>query len=119
MILAVIEKHGDCVVGDQDVFVNVVGGVRVHEPAADLAIALAVMSAMTQRALPVDTAVCGELGLGAELRPVNHQRQRVAEAARVGFKRFLLPRTEHRARGDNGIELLSCEGLADARRHLS
>lgn len=119
MILAVIEKHGDCVVGDQDVFVNVVGGVRVHEPAADLAIALAVMSAMTQRALPVDTAVCGELGLGAELRPVNHQRQRVAEAARVGFKRFLLPRAEGRARGGNGIDLLSCEGLSDARRHLS
>ncbi|HUN80438.1 MAG TPA: DNA repair protein RadA [Phycisphaerae bacterium] len=118
MILAVIEKHGDCVVGDQDVFVNVVGGVRVYEPAADLAIALAVMSAMTQRSLPVDTVVCGELGLGAELRPVNHQRQRVAEAARVGFKRFLMPPSERRASRENGIELLNCESLADARRHL-
>jgi DNA repair protein RadA/Sms len=121
MILAVIEKHADCVVGDQDVFVNVVGGVRVQEPAADLAIALAVISAMTSRSVPSGTVVCGELGLGAELRPVNHQRQRITEAARVGFKQFILPRGggPGASKGDGEIQLLACESLADARRHLT
>lgn len=121
MILAVIEKHADCVVGDQDVFVNVVGGVRVQEPAADLAIALAVISAMTGRSVPNKTVVCGELGLGAELRPVHHQRQRIAEAARVGFKQFILPRggVPPATKGENGIQLLACESLADARRQLA
>ncbi|MEK6643146.1 MAG: DNA repair protein RadA [Planctomycetota bacterium] len=127
MILAVIEKHADCVVGDQDVFVNVVGGVRVQEPAADLAIALAVISAMTNRVMPVGAVVCGELGLGAELRPVHHQRQRIAEAGRVGFKQFILPKAvadrESKAappkKTENGIQLIACGTLSDARRALA
>ncbi|HKQ48121.1 MAG TPA: DNA repair protein RadA [Phycisphaerae bacterium] len=122
MILAVIEKHADCVVGDQDVFVNVVGGVRVNEPAADLAIALAVVGAMTNRSLPATTVVCGELGLGAELRPVHHLRQRITEAARVGFKQFILPRGEQKpapATKDAAIELLACESLSHALRQLA
>ncbi len=121
MLLAVIEKHAQCVLGDQDVFVNVVGGVRVHEPAADLAIALATYSAMTNRRLPGGTVVCGELGLGSELRTVHHLRQRVAEAARVGFKRFVLPKhgaAELRKKGDAAIEIIACEGLNDAIREL-
>jgi DNA repair protein RadA/Sms len=122
MILAVIEKHAGCVLGDQDVFVNVVGGVRVHEPAADLAIALAVYSAMTNRCPPEATVVCGELGLGAELRPVHHMRQRLGEAARVGFKQCLAPRA---ARADTAgpagaaLELLACENLPHAIRYLT
>jgi len=144
MILAVLEKHADIVLGDQDVFVNIVGGVRVTEPAADLAIALAVYGAMTRRSLPESTAVCGELGLGGELRPVHHQRQRLAEAARIGFQRFVLPSTEtrdragssaksrptggesaprgaqsRRADAEPALESLTCQGLADAIRHLS
>jgi DNA repair protein RadA/Sms len=121
MILAVIEKHADCVVGDQDVFVNVVGGVRVNEPAADLAIALAVVGAMTNRSLPATTVVCGELGLGAELRPVHHLRQRISEAARVGFKQFILPKGEQRSAEtkDSPIDLIACESLNHATRQLS
>jgi DNA repair protein RadA/Sms len=118
MILAVIEKHAECVVGDQDVFVNVVGGVRVQEPAADLAIALAVISAMTNRSLSAGTVVCGELGLGAELRPVHHQRQRIGEAARVGFRHFILPRSDAAPGRPETINLQTCETLGDARRHL-
>ena len=121
MILAVLEKHADCVLGDQDVFVNVVGGVRVHEPAADLAIALSTYGALTSRALPAGTVVCGELGLGAELRPVRHERQRVTEAARVGVNRFLHPSggKETAAKAPRGIELHFCEGLSHALRHLA
>lgn len=121
MILAVLEKHADCVLGDQDVFVNVVGGVRVSEPAADLAIALAVLGTLTNRCLPAGTVVCGELGLGAELRPVHHQRQRIAEAARVGFTRFILPRgtSPPEGRSPAGIEVLVSENLPNATRHLA
>ncbi len=120
MILAVLEKHADLVLGDQDVFVNVVGGVRVNEPAADLAIALAVVSTMTNRCLPESTVACGELGLGGELRPVHHMRQRVAEAARVGFKRFILPKTAVAARPDGPtIEMQHCENLSHAIEQLA
>ncbi|MBK8269166.1 MAG: DNA repair protein RadA [Planctomycetes bacterium] len=121
MLLAVVEKHAQCVLGDQDVFVNVVGGVRVHEPAADLAIALATYSAMTNRSLSTGTVVCGEVGLGSELRTVHHMRQRVGEAARVGFKRFLLPKgaaAELKKKGGESIEIVACEGLNDAIRQL-
>lgn len=121
MILAVLEKHADCVLGDQDVFVNVVGGVRVSEPAADLAIALAVLGTLTNRSLPVGTVVCGELGLGAELRPVHHLRQRIGEAARVGFSRFILPRgaADASIRPAAGIELIASENLQHAIRQLA
>jgi DNA repair protein RadA/Sms len=121
MILAIIEKHADCVLGDQDVFVNAVGGVDVHEPAADLAIALAVMGAMTQRSLPRECVVFGELGLGGELRRVHHQRQRIAEAARVGFTGVLLPEADAKSRGKSAdkIELVPCGTLAHAARRLA
>ncbi len=124
MILAVLEKHGDIVLGDQDVFVNIVGGVRVNEPAADLAVALAVHGAFTGRRLPESTVVCGELGLGGELRPVNHQRQRMAEAQRIGFQKMILPAITSRSAskesgGASNLEQLTCETLAHAIRHLS
>jgi len=124
MILAVLEKHGDIVLGDQDVFVNIVGGVRVNEPAADLAVALAVHGAFTGRSLPESTVVCGELGLGGELRPVNHQRQRMSEARRIGFQRMILPASTGRSAskergGASDLEQLTCETLAHAIRHLS
>lgn len=124
MILAVLEKHGDVVLGDQDVFVNIVGGVRVNEPAADLAVALAVHGAFTGRSLPESTVVCGELGLGGELRPVNHQRQRMSEARRIGFQKMILPATTDRSTskergGASDLEQLTCETLAHAIRHLS
>lgn len=118
MILAVIEKHADCVLGDQDVFINVVGGVRVNEPAADLATALAVVSAMTGRRLPDETAVCGELGLGGELRSVHHLRRRTAEAARIGFTQFMVPKPGADERPTPGIQLLPCETLNDAIGYL-
>lgn len=116
MVLAVLEKHADCVVGDQDVFINVVGGVKVTEPAADLAIALAVYSAMTNRTLATGSVVFGELGLGAEVRPVHHAKQRATEAGRVGFTQCLLPRASvesmHRKPGD--IDIAGCDRLNEA-----
>ena len=90
MLAAVLQKHG---IGlqDRDVFVNAAGGVRVAEPAADLAIVAALASTWADRPLPSDTVVLGEVGLVGEIRAVSHPAQRMREAARQGFRRALVP----------------------------
>ena len=89
MILAVLERHAGLRLGSHDVYVNVVGGVRVTEPAADLALALSVAGAHTGKTLSDETVVFGELGLLGEIRPVNLGGQRVAEASRHGFGQII------------------------------
>ncbi|MCW2667394.1 MAG: repair protein RadA [Frankiales bacterium] len=91
MVLAVVDKRGGCKLVDQDVYTATVGGVRVAEPAADLAIAMAVASAVLDRPLPTDTVVLGELGLSGEVRRVAGLQRRLAEAVRLGFTRALVP----------------------------
>ncbi|MGB5340170.1 MAG: DNA repair protein RadA, partial [Gammaproteobacteria bacterium] len=91
MLLAVLHRHGGLALGDQDVFVNVVGGVRVSETAADLAVLLAVMSSFRNRPLPGDLVVFGEIGLSGELRPVPNGQERLHEAAKHGFHRAIIP----------------------------
>ncbi|MEE9383999.1 MAG: DNA repair protein RadA [Nannocystaceae bacterium] len=105
MLLAVLERHGDLFVLDQDVFVNVAGGIRLGEPAADLAVLLAVASSHLRKPLPADTVAMGEVGLTGELRRVPRAEVRFAEAQRLGFKRALAPPL----RGGKQVEL---EGLA-------
>ncbi len=95
MLLAVLHRHAGCVLNDQDVFVNVVGGVRVLEPAADLAIALAVVSSLRDRPLPGGLVVFGEIGLAGEVRPVQRGLDRLREAAKLGFVRALIPAANH------------------------
>jgi len=90
-LLAVLERHADLAIGKNDVFALAVGGARVIEPGADLAIALAVASSLVNVALPDDFVACAEVGLGGELRQVSQTPRRLAEAARLGFKRVLLP----------------------------
>jgi DNA repair protein RadA/Sms len=92
MILAVLHRHGGLSVYDQDVFVNVVGGVRVLEPASDLAVAMSVVSSLRNRPWPADLVVFGEIGLGGEVRPVQHGVERLREAHKLGFKHALVPR---------------------------
>ena len=91
MLLAVLHRHGGLTLGDQDVFVNVVGGVRVNETAADLAVLLAVMSSYRNRPLPADLIVFGEVGLSGELRPVPNGQQRISEAVKHGFHKAIIP----------------------------
>jgi DNA repair protein RadA/Sms len=91
VLLAVLQKHGGVDASTSDVFVNVVSGIRITEPAADLALLVAVVSSMLDRPLPKGLAVLGEVGLGGELRPVGQCERRVAEAVRVGFDRVLIP----------------------------
>jgi DNA repair protein RadA/Sms len=91
MILAVLHRHSGCALYDHDVFVNVIGGVRILEPAADLAIAIAVLSSFMNKVLPSKLAVFGEIGLTGEIRPVQRGQERIKEAGKLGFEQILIP----------------------------
>jgi len=91
LLLAVLEQHAGVVFGHSDVFASAVGGIRVTEPAADLALVLAVASAVTRTALAPDIIAFGEVGLGGEVRQVPHAPRRLSEAARIGFRRAVVP----------------------------
>lgn len=91
LLLAVLDRHSEIDLLSCDVYVNVVGGVRVTEPAADLAVALAIASSRLDKAMPADVAACGEIGLGGEVRRVGRLDQRLREAKRLGFGRVLVP----------------------------
>ncbi len=114
MLLAVLERHAGLRLADQDVFANVVGGVKVPEPAVDLAGALAVASAVKDRAIEPGTVVIGEVGLAGEVRPVNRWRLRLAEAARLGFKRVIGP--EGCEPVGNGMQFIKISTIQDALR---
>jgi hypothetical protein len=111
-LIAVLERHAGVVLGGADVFVSAVGGVRLPEPAADLGIALALVSATTDHAIAGDLAAVGEIGLGGELRQVPHAARRLAEAARMGFRRALVPTSS--PPGPAGLELLRVGPVAAA-----
>jgi DNA repair protein RadA/Sms len=115
LLIAVLSKRLNFRLFEQDIFVNVVGGIRIDEPAADLAIGLAIASSLLERPLPADTAIVGEIGLSGELRAVGQLEARMNEAAKLGFKRILVPR---RLRGADdppkGIEVLRARSLAEA-----
>ncbi len=91
MLIAVLEKRGELRLADQDVFASSVGGIRVGEPAADLALALAIGGAHLNRSLEQGTCVVGEIGLGGEVRNVQQGERRIVEAARMGFKHIVCP----------------------------
>ncbi|MDP9075475.1 MAG: DNA repair protein RadA, partial [Actinomycetota bacterium] len=90
-LVAVLEERAGVSLAGRDVYVSVVGGVRVAEPGADLGTCLALASAARNSALPADLVVCGEVGLAGEVRQVSHTPRRLAEAARLGFRRALVP----------------------------
>jgi DNA repair protein RadA/Sms len=92
MLLAVMHRHGGIALFDQDVFVNVVGGVRVTETGADTALLLAALSSFRNRPLPVDLITFGEIGLAGEIRPVPNGQERLREAAKHGFKHAIVPK---------------------------
>ncbi len=92
MLLAVLHKQGNVACYNQDVFVNLVGGIKIAETAADIAILLAVVSSLKERPLPQDLLVFGEVGLSGEIRPVQYGQERLKEAAKLGFKRAIVPK---------------------------
>ncbi|NLW96731.1 DNA repair protein RadA [Luteimonas wenzhouensis] len=115
MLLAVLHRHGGIMTGDQDVFVNVVGGIRVQETAADLPVLLAVLSSLRDTPLADKTIAFGEVGLSGEIRPVPNGEERLKEAATHGFVRAIVPRANApKARSYKGMEVVAVERLADA-----
>lgn len=116
MTLAVLARHADLPVLSQDVFASVAGGIRVTEPAADLAVALAVASATSGRALPADLAAVGEIGLAGEVRQVDNLTRRVEEAGRLGIKRVAVATSS--PAGPPGVELVRVETVAEALRRF-
>ncbi len=119
MLLAVLHRHGGLVTGDQDVFVNVVGGVRVTETAADLAVLLAVMSSFRDAPLPADLVVFGETGLSGELRPVPSGQDRLNEAVKHGFKRAIIPAANKPREPVPGLEVFAADRLVQVLEWIS
>ncbi|BFM10069.1 DNA repair protein RadA [Simiduia litorea] len=114
MLLAVLHRHGGIMVGDQDVFVNVVGGVKVAETSADLALVLAIVSSFRDKPLPQDLIAFGEIGLSGEIRPVPSGQERLREAAKHGFKRAIVPKANAPKGGVPGMTLVIVKNLAEA-----
>ena len=114
MLLAVLHRHGGLMVSDQDVFVNVVGGVKVLETSADLALLLAVASSFRDTRLPQDLVVFGEVGLSGEIRPVPSGQERLREAAKHGFKRAIVPAANVPKQPITGMEIVPVKRLSEA-----
>ena len=114
MLLAVLHRHGGVATYDQDVFVNVVGGVRVTETGADLAVLMAVLSSLRNRALPADMVVFGEVGLAGEIRPVPNGQDRLREAAKHGYKRAIAPAANLPKKPIEGLEVVGVRRLEEA-----
>ena len=118
MRLAVLHRHTGIATSDQDVFINVVGGVRITETAADLAILLAVMSSLRDCPVPRDLVVFGEAGLSGEIRPVQNGMERLKEAAKQGFQRAIIPRANLPKGGMKGMRIKAVQRLAEALEGL-
>jgi DNA repair protein RadA/Sms len=114
MLLAVLHRHGGVAMFNQDVFVNVVGGVRITETAADLPVLLAVLSSYRDRPLPVDLAAFGEIGLSGELRPVPNGPDRLREMVKHGMRRAIVPTGNVPKGGIEGLEIIKARSLREA-----
>jgi len=114
LLLAVLNRHGGLQVGDQDVFINVVGGVKISETSADLAVLLAIVSSFRDRALPADWVVIGEVGLAGEIRPVSSGQERIVEALKHGFTKALVPQANVPQEIPEGIEIIGLSRLQQA-----
>jgi DNA repair protein RadA/Sms len=114
MQLAVLHRHGGLFMADQDVFVNVVGGVRVTETSADLAVILAIVSSFQDKALNQELVVFGEVGLAGEIRPVPNGQQRLQEAAKHGFTRAIVPKANAPKQAIKGMQVIPVSRLSEA-----
>lgn len=118
MLLAVLHRHGGVATYDQDVFVNVVGGMRVTETGADLAVLLAIISSLRNRPLPEGLVVFGEVGLAGEIRPVPNGQERLREAGKHGFKQAIVPHANVAQSGVESMEVIGVKRLAEALEHI-
>ncbi len=118
MLLAVMHRHAGIACYDQDVFVNAVGGVRINEPAADLAVLLAIVSSMRNKAMPRGLVAFGEIGLAGEIRPAPRGQERLKEAAKLGFSMALIPAANAPRKPIEGLEVITVNRLDQALEQI-
>jgi len=116
--LAILHKHGGIATFDQDVFVNVVGGIKVSETASDLVVMMAITSSLRDKVIPKDWIAFGEVGLSGEVRPVFNASERLSEAQKQGFKVAIIPKANAPKKADKGIKIIPIEFLNQAIRYL-
>ena len=114
MLLAVLHRHAGVACFDQDVFINAVGGVKITEPAADLAVLLAIVSSLRNKPLPKGLVVFGEIGLAGEVRPAPRGQERLKEAAKLGFTTALIPKTNAPKQKIEGMNIIAVERIEQA-----
>jgi DNA repair protein RadA/Sms len=118
MLLAVLEKRVGFKLMQKDVFVNIAGGLRVNDPAIDMAVLAAVLSSNMDIALDGQTCITGEVGLAGEIRPVNRIDQRIKEAEKLGFERIIIPAGQKYSTHNLGIEVVEMGRVAEAFKFL-
>ena len=118
MLLAVLHRHAGVVCSDQDVFVNAVGGVKIAEPAADLAVLLAIVSSLRNKPLPGKLVVFGEVGLAGEIRPAPRGQERLKEAAKLGFTLAIVPKANAPKLPIKGIEVIALDRIEQAMEQI-
>lgn len=118
LLVAVLEKRLSLNMGDQDIFLNIVGGVKVMDPAADLAVVLAVASSYLDKPIPPDLVVMGEVGLASEVRSISHIAPRLNEAQKLGFKRCIVPKNSLKSRSELKIEQMEILPVSNVREAL-
>ena len=114
MLLAVLHRHGGVSMGDQDVFVNVVGGVKVEETSADLPLVAALVSSYRSKPIPRDMIIFGEIGLSGEIRPVNSGSERIIEAQKHGFKQAIVPKDNAPRKVISGMQIFPVTSITEA-----
>jgi len=118
MLLAVLHRHAGVACFDQDVFINAVGGVKISEPAVDLAVLLSITSSLKNKPLDNKLIVFGEVGLAGEVRPVQRGQERLKEAAKLGFTKAIVPKANAPKQGIDGIEVVAVERLEQALNYV-
>jgi DNA repair protein RadA/Sms len=118
MLLAVLHRHAGIACFDQDVFVNAVGGVKIAEPAADLAVSLAIVSSLRNKALPGKLVAFGEVGLAGEIRPAPRGQERLKEAAKLGFTHAMIPESNKPRHAISGLEIIAVKRIEEAVEQL-
>ncbi len=114
MLLAVLHRHAGIACYDQDVFVNAVGGVRISEPAADLAVMLSIQSSLRGKPLPRGFIAFGEVGLAGEVRPAPRGQERLREAAKLGFSIAVVPKSNAPKKAVEGLTIHAVERIEEA-----
>jgi DNA repair protein RadA/Sms len=115
LLIAVAERHLGMVLFDRDIFINVIGGLKISEPASELAVIMAIVSSLRDVPINMDTAVFGEVGLTGEVRSVGRTELRINEAARLGLKRCIIPQSgSYRIKFSDSLEILAVKRIDDA-----